>query len=120
MKCVCYLVQYVRTLGISEQWQFVDVWGFESDLLQLLPRPICAVLLLYPLSDKVFSVLLFGVYYLNFVYATINLYVHDCMIPMLSVTVLYILKLNVPVTIYFLGCMVVCGYCDIYFFLSQN
>jgi len=49
-------LQYVRTLGISEQWQFVDVWGFESDLLQLLPRPICAVLLLYPLSDKVFWV----------------------------------------------------------------
>jgi len=46
----------VWTLGISEQWQFVDVWGFESDLLQMLPRPVCAVLLLYPLSDKVFSV----------------------------------------------------------------
>lgn len=44
--------KYVWTLGVSEQWQFVDVWGFESDLLQLLPRPICAVLLLYPLSDK--------------------------------------------------------------------
>ena len=64
--CGCRLVQYVQTLGISEQWQFVDVWGFESDLLQLLPRPVCAVLLLYPLSDKVFSVLLFSVHYLMF------------------------------------------------------
>jgi len=60
--CGCHLVQYVWTLGVSEQWQFVDVWGFESDLLQLLPRPICAVLLLYPLSDKVFSV-----FYLMFI-----------------------------------------------------
>jgi len=54
VECSCRLVQYVWTLGVSEQWQFVDVWGFESELLQLLPRPICAVLLLYPLSDKVF------------------------------------------------------------------
>ena len=60
-------MQYVQTLGVSEKWQFVDVWGFESDLLQLLPRPICAVLLLYPLSDKVFSVFsLFSVRYLTF------------------------------------------------------
>lgn len=44
--------KYVQTLGVNEQWQFIDVWGFESDLLQLLPRPICAVLLLYPLTDK--------------------------------------------------------------------
>jgi len=56
VNCGCGLVQYVWTLGVAEQWQFVDVWGFESDLLQMLPRPICAVLLLYPLSDKVFSV----------------------------------------------------------------
>jgi len=68
LKCGCDLVQYVRTLGINEQWQFVDVWGFESDLLQLLPRPICAVLLLYPLSDKVFSVSLFDVRYLIFLH----------------------------------------------------
>jgi len=59
-------MQYVQTLGVSEQWQFVDVWGFESDLLQLLPRPVCAVLLLYPLSDKVFSVPSFSVYCLMF------------------------------------------------------
>ena len=58
-------MQYVWTLGVSEQWQFLDVWGFESDLLQLLPRPVCAVLLLYPLSDKVFLVI-FSYFSLNF------------------------------------------------------
>jgi Ubiquitin carboxyl-terminal hydrolase, family 1 len=47
-------VQYVQTLGISEQWQFVDVWGFEKELLEMVPQPVCAVLLLYPISHKVY------------------------------------------------------------------
>lgn len=47
-------VQYVQTLGINEQWQFVDVWGFEKELLDMVPQPVCAVLLLYPISDKVY------------------------------------------------------------------
>jgi ubiquitin carboxyl-terminal hydrolase L3 len=44
--------KYVQSLGVSEQWQFVDVWGFEKELLDMIPRPICAVLLLFPISEK--------------------------------------------------------------------
>ena len=49
-----FTVQYVQSLGVGEQWQFVDVWGFDKELLDMLPRPICAVLLLYPISEKVY------------------------------------------------------------------
>jgi len=85
LKHGCYLVQYVRTLGIAEQWQFIDVWGFESDLLQLLPRPVCAVLLLYPLSDKVFLVSLSGVRYSVLHMSLINV----CLCMTVSMFIIY-------------------------------
>lgn len=38
-------------------WQFEDVYGLDPDDLSLVPRPVCAVLLLFPVTEKV--VLLF-------------------------------------------------------------
>ena len=45
--------QYVQNLGVPATWQFTDVYGFEPDLLAFVPKPVVAVLLLYPLSEKV-------------------------------------------------------------------
>jgi len=44
--------KYIQSLGINESWQFMDVWGLEPELLLVLPRPICAVLLLFPITEK--------------------------------------------------------------------
>lgn len=38
---------------MPEQWGVVDVLGTDSELLQLVPRPVIAVLLLFPTSEKV-------------------------------------------------------------------
>ncbi|XP_014675872.1 PREDICTED: ubiquitin carboxyl-terminal hydrolase isozyme L3-like [Priapulus caudatus] len=47
--------KYVSNLGVSNlpgEWQFVDVWGLEPDLLATVPHPVGAVLLLFPIKDS--------------------------------------------------------------------
>lgn len=42
--------RYLRTLGVTEpKVQFVDVYGVSDDLLSMVPTPVHAVLLVYPL-----------------------------------------------------------------------
>lgn len=47
------LFQFLKQLGIHPDWQFVDVYGMEPELLSMVPRPVCAVLLLFPITEKV-------------------------------------------------------------------
>ncbi|KAM4706855.1 ubiquitin carboxyl-terminal hydrolase isozyme L1 [Discoglossus pictus] len=39
-------------LGVKDDWKFVDVLSFEEDSLGSVPTPVCAVLLLFPLTPQ--------------------------------------------------------------------
>jgi ubiquitin carboxyl-terminal hydrolase L3 len=44
----------VNNLGVStDKYEFVDIYGLDSELLQLVPRPVIAVLLLFPITKEV-------------------------------------------------------------------
>ena len=38
---------------MKSEFQFVDVFGMDPDLLAMIPQPCCAMLLLFPMNDKV-------------------------------------------------------------------
>uniref|UniRef100_A0A3Q4AQT8 Ubiquitin carboxyl-terminal hydrolase n=1 Tax=Mola mola TaxID=94237 RepID=A0A3Q4AQT8_MOLML len=44
--------ELMRCLGVSESWRFVDVVGLESEQLSAVPKPCCALMLLFPLTHK--------------------------------------------------------------------
>ena len=57
---VCYgdmllflIKQYVTNLGMDTKYQFHDVFGLDPDLLAMLPQPCIALLLLFPINEKV-------------------------------------------------------------------
>lgn len=47
------LNKYLKNLGVkNEDYEFVEIIGFEDDLLALVPQPVSAVLLIFPITDE--------------------------------------------------------------------
>ena len=44
---------FLYNLGLSAKWAVTDVFGMEPELLAMVPQPVAAVMLLYPLTETV-------------------------------------------------------------------
>jgi len=44
--------KFLHSLGVPEQFQIVDVLGFDDALLEMVPQPVYAVILLFPTSEN--------------------------------------------------------------------
>ncbi|XP_007888939.1 ubiquitin carboxyl-terminal hydrolase isozyme L3 isoform X1 [Callorhinchus milii] len=49
---VVELREFTRQLGVLPSWQFGDVFGMDPELLSMVPRPVCSILLLFPVTEK--------------------------------------------------------------------
>ena len=47
------LFQFLESLGVETTWQYFDVFGLDPELLAILPQPVIALLLLFPVTEKV-------------------------------------------------------------------
>jgi len=47
--------EYSAKLGIDPQWSFTDIYGLDPDLLAMVPQPTKAVLMLFPITERVYS-----------------------------------------------------------------
>lgn len=46
------MTKFLKKLGVSDKWRVVDVISLEGEPLSWVPRPVLAVILLFPLSES--------------------------------------------------------------------
>ena len=48
------LNKYLKNLGVkNDDYEFVEIIGFDEELLSFVPQPVCAVLLVFPITEEV-------------------------------------------------------------------
>lgn len=46
------MTKLLHKVGVPKKWNIVDVYGTDPELLAILSKPVLAMILLYPLTDK--------------------------------------------------------------------
>lgn len=48
------LNKYIKNLGVkNDDYEFVEIIGFDEELLAFVPQPVAAVLLIFPITEQV-------------------------------------------------------------------